>query len=142
MMPTVSRIPVPVPKSAQEVGARCNGAYDDSSHDCYRGYVAVENLSDRGAGTSESFYLHSRVDQLFCYGLRIHSAHLDPCHGEEDACEDEYAHVDGGSDRILENDGDGSRGERVVCKSLARYELRVCRACRDEAAGEEAEPEV
>src|SRR5712691_7559718 len=73
------------------------------------GYVAVEDLSYRSAGASESLYLHSRVDQLFCDCLRIHSAHLHPCDREEDAGEYEDAHVYCRSNGILKNDGNGSR---------------------------------
>src|SRR2546427_13085010 len=46
----------------EEVGACRDGADNDSSDNGDGRDVAVEDLSYGGAGASESFYLHSRVD--------------------------------------------------------------------------------
>src|SRR5207249_12060597 len=72
-------------ESAEKVCACRDCANDDSTDNGYRWYVAVEDLSYRGAGASESFDLHSGVDQLLRDCLRIHAAYLDPCDREEDA---------------------------------------------------------
>src|SRR5207247_3022450 len=105
-------------EGSEEVCSRCY--YSDRYSSNYRDgrYVPVENLAHGGSGSPESFDLHPGVDELFGYGLRVHSADLDPGYGKEDAGQDEYGHVDCGSYRVAEHDAQGSWGERVVGESL------------------------